>query len=98
MHISNLLLDRDLYREVSLSPQLHLTYYTSKILWQSTDVFNAVARKEGKKKLRQYQAAYNPQLARRFIEDELAVRLGKNVAQLFYEHDRVDLGENLGIR
>ena len=34
----------------------------------------------------------------RIIEDDLAVRLGKNVAQLFYEHDRVDLGENLGIR
>ena len=34
----------------------------------------------------------------RIIEDQLAVRLGKNVAQLFYEHDRVDLGENLGIR
>ena len=34
----------------------------------------------------------------RLIEDELAVRLGRNVAQIFYEHDRVDLGENLGIR
>jgi hypothetical protein len=43
----------------------------SKILWESADVFAAVVRKEGKKKLRHYQAAYNPALARRFIEDEL---------------------------
>ncbi|MBC04627.1 MAG: hypothetical protein CMJ34_15195 [Phycisphaerae bacterium] len=34
----------------------------------------------------------------RIIEDDLAVRLGRNVAQLFYEHERVNLGENLGIR
>ena len=35
---------------------------------------------------------------RRRIEDDLAAELGKVVAQLFYEHERVDLGENLGIR
>lgn len=34
----------------------------------------------------------------RIIEDDLAMRLGRNVAQIFFEHDRVDLGENLGIR
>ena len=35
---------------------------------------------------------------RRRIEDDLAMRLGKTVAELFYEHERIDLGENLGIR
>lgn len=45
----------------------------SKMLWLSTDIFNAVARKEGKKRLRTYQVAYNPSLARRSIEDELAL-------------------------
>ncbi|MEE2894901.1 MAG: hypothetical protein VX726_04080 [Planctomycetota bacterium] len=35
---------------------------------------------------------------RRVVEDDLAVRLGRDVAKLFYEHERVDLGENLGIR
>ena len=45
----------------------------SKILWSSGDIFAAVARKEGKKRLRQYQALYSPSLARKFIEDELAV-------------------------
>ena len=35
---------------------------------------------------------------RRRVEDNLAMELGKNVGFLFYEHDRVDLGENLGVR
>jgi hypothetical protein len=35
---------------------------------------------------------------RRKIEDDLALELGKTVAELFYEHERVELGENLGIR
>ncbi|MAB72359.1 MAG: hypothetical protein CMJ54_07610 [Planctomycetaceae bacterium] len=35
---------------------------------------------------------------RRRVEDDLAMRLGRNVGELFYEHERVDLGENLGIR
>lgn len=34
----------------------------------------------------------------RIIEDNLALKLGRNISQLFYEHERVDLGENLGIR
>jgi hypothetical protein len=36
--------------------------------------------------------------ARRAVEDRLAARLAIDVAELFYEHDRVDLGENLGTR
>ena len=36
----------------------------SKILWSSVDIFACVARKEGKAKLRQYQASYSPVLAR----------------------------------
>lgn len=35
---------------------------------------------------------------RRRIEDDLAMRLGLVVAEVFYEHERVNLGENLGIR
>jgi len=35
---------------------------------------------------------------RRVVEDDLAIELGKTVAELFYEHERVELGENLGIR
>lgn len=35
---------------------------------------------------------------RRRVEDDLAMELGKIVAELFYEHERVELGENLGIR
>lgn len=50
----------------------------SKILWASSDIFNAVARKEGKKRLRQYQAAYSPTLARRFVEDELLILENKH--------------------
>jgi hypothetical protein len=32
------------------------------------------------------------------IEDQLARKIALEVAQLFYQHDRVDLGENLGTR
>lgn len=32
------------------------------------------------------------------IEDELVAELGREVAQLFYKHDRIDLGKNLGTR
>ena len=32
------------------------------------------------------------------IEDELAKKVALEVAQLFYKHDRIDLGENLGTR
>ena len=35
---------------------------------------------------------------RRGIEDALADRLGRQISRLFYEHERVDLGENLGPR
>ncbi len=35
---------------------------------------------------------------RRRVEDDLAFKMGVTVAELFYEHQRVDLGENLGIR
>ena len=34
----------------------------------------------------------------RLIEDSLAIKLGRNISEVFYEHERVDLGENLGIR
>jgi hypothetical protein len=36
--------------------------------------------------------------ARRGIEDRLAARIAVDIAELFYEHDRIDLGENLGTR
>lgn len=36
--------------------------------------------------------------ARRAVEDRLAARMAIDIAELFYEHDRVDLGENLGTR
>lgn len=32
------------------------------------------------------------------IEDQLAKRIAVDVARLFYKHDRIDLGENLGAR
>jgi hypothetical protein len=32
------------------------------------------------------------------VEDELVRDLALEVAQLFYKHDRIDLGENLGTR
>ncbi|MGA1466156.1 MAG: hypothetical protein ACO38V_00830 [Phycisphaerales bacterium] len=35
---------------------------------------------------------------RRGVEDQLADRLGRQISRLFYEHERVDLGENLGPR
>jgi hypothetical protein len=38
----------------------------------------AVARKEGKKKLRAYLTAYDPAVARAVIDDELTVLSGKH--------------------
>jgi len=35
---------------------------------------------------------------RTVIEDELAKKLSVKIGQLFYKHDRIDLGENLGTR
>ena len=35
---------------------------------------------------------------RRKIEDQLAYKTGVQVAKLFHPHDRVDLGENLGVK
>ena len=32
------------------------------------------------------------------VSDQLVRKLAVEVAQLFYEHDRLDLGENLGTR
>ena len=50
----------------------------SAILWQSADIMGAVARKEGKKKLRAYLTAYDPAVARAVIDDELTVLSGKH--------------------
>ena len=60
-------------REIGLVPGQAQATGRSKMLWLSTDIFSAVERKEGRKKLRAYQAAYNPSLARQSIEDELAL-------------------------
>lgn len=35
---------------------------------------------------------------RRTVEDQLAMELGDSIGKLFYEHERVELGENLGPR
>jgi hypothetical protein len=35
---------------------------------------------------------------RRTVEDRLATELGDRIGKLFYEHERVELGENLGPR
>lgn len=35
---------------------------------------------------------------RRTVEDRLAMELGDTIAKLFYEHERVELGEHLGPR
>ena len=35
---------------------------------------------------------------RRKVEDELAYKTGLDVAKLFHAHERIDLGENLGVR
>ncbi len=35
---------------------------------------------------------------RRAVEDRLAMELGDRIGKLFYEHERVELGENLGPR
>jgi hypothetical protein len=67
------LTDRDLqiYLPAPVVVQKEGAKRPSSITWASTDIFNAVTRKEGKKKLRLYQAAYNPALAKRFIWEEL---------------------------
>jgi hypothetical protein len=36
--------------------------------------------------------------SRRAVEDKLALELGEQIAKLFYEHDRIEHGENLGPR
>ncbi|MHC4832591.1 MAG: hypothetical protein ACYTFH_01620 [Planctomycetota bacterium] len=41
---------------------------------------------------------YRTPSSRRAIEEALIARAGVEIAKLFYEHDRVDLGENLGPR
>jgi len=60
-------------KDLGALPQIHATSGRSKILYASADIFAAVTHKEGKKQLRRYQAGYNPDLARRFVEEELAV-------------------------
>jgi len=60
-------------KDIGALPQITATSGRSKILYASADIFAAVTRKEGKKQLRRYQAGYNPDLARRFVEEELAV-------------------------
>ena len=60
-------------KDLSALPQIHATSGRSKILYASADIFAAVTRKEGKKQLRRYQAGYSPALARRFVEEELAL-------------------------
>ena len=60
-------------KDLSALPQIHATSGRSKILYASADIFAAVTRKEGKKQLRRYQAGYSPDLARRFVEEELAL-------------------------
>lgn len=42
--------------------------------------------------------ALQSRAARTQIEDELARKIAVEVARLFYKHDRIDLGENLGTR
>jgi hypothetical protein len=42
--------------------------------------------------------AFRTVASRRAVEDRLAARVAIDVAELFYEHDRVDLGQNLGTR
>ena len=42
--------------------------------------------------------AFRTVASRRAVEDRLAARMAIDIAQLFYEHDRVDLGQNLGTR
>jgi len=38
------------------------------------------------------------QASRRAVEDRLAQALGIQIARLFFEHERINLGENLGVR
>ena len=41
---------------------------------------------------------YRTPSSRRALEEALVARMGFELAKLFYEHERVDLGENLGPR
>ena len=65
-------------KDLDALPKIIATSGRSKTLFASAEIFAAVTRKEGKKQLRRYQAAYNPDLARRFVEDELSVLARKH--------------------
>lgn len=41
---------------------------------------------------------YNSSAGRRRVEDELAKQVGEDISKLFYEHEKRELGGNLGIR
>lgn len=41
---------------------------------------------------------YSSSAGRRKVEDELAKQVGEDIAKLFYEHEKRELGGNLGIR
>jgi hypothetical protein len=41
---------------------------------------------------------YQSTAGRRQIEDALAAEIGAEVAKLFYKHEKVELGKNLGVR
>lgn len=41
---------------------------------------------------------YQSTAGRRQIEDSLAAEIGAEVAKLFYKHEKVELGKNLGVR
>ena len=43
-------------------------------------------------------SALRTRAGRTQVEDELVRKIALEVAQLFYQHERVDLGENLGTR
>ena len=43
-------------------------------------------------------ASFQSFARRRKVEDELATETGVDVAKLFHEHERIELGENLGVR
>ena len=52
-------------KDIDSLPKITATSGRSKTLYDSADIFAAVLRKEGKKQLRHYQAAYNPDLGAR---------------------------------
>jgi hypothetical protein len=41
---------------------------------------------------------YNSSAGRRKVEDALAKQVAEDVSKLFYEHEKRELGGNLGIR